>query len=286
MIDPQIYPMTESTAVLLALGFLVSGLLVYEVICRFLGQKPWLVAAAMTALITGSSYLSTQIFQGRAAFLIVGAMLATMMTANVFFWIIPGQRRVTAAMRAGEKVNPIYGQRGKQRSVHNTYLTLPVLFAMLSNHYSMMYNHPMNWLVLVLMMIGSVLIRQFFLLKHKRKINWYFPLSGMAIMLAVFIWIAPRPSSVQAQDADVADDARVLAIMQSRCAGCHATQPTLMSGPPPKGVVFESEADLRKHANTIFIQVVQLKVMPLGNITHMTDEERSLVARWFEQQKP
>ncbi|HET9239490.1 MAG TPA: urate hydroxylase PuuD [Oligoflexus sp.] len=285
MIDPQIYPMTASTAVLFALGFLASGLLVYEAICRFSGQKPWLVAAAMTLLITAASYLSTQIFQGRAAFLIVGAMLATMMTANVFFWIIPGQRRVTAAMRAGEKVNPIYGQRGKQRSVHNTYLTLPVLFAMLSNHYSMMYNHPMNWLVLVLMMIGSVLIRQFFLLKHKRKINWYFPLSGVAIMLAVFIWIAPRPASVQAQDAEVPDDARMLALLQTRCTGCHATQPTLMSGPPPKAVVFESEADLRKHANTIFIQVVQLKAMPLGNITQMTDEERALVARWFEKQK-
>lgn len=286
MIDPQIYPMSESTAVLFALGFLLSGLLVYEAICRFLGQKPWLVTAAMTVLITAASYLSTQIFQGRAAFLIVGAMLATMMTANVFFWIIPGQRRVTAAMRAGDKVDPIYGQRGKQRSVHNTYLTLPVLFAMLSNHYSMMYNHAMNWLVLVLMMIGSVLIRQFFLLKHKRKINWYFPLSGVAIMLAVFIWIAPRPASVQAQDAEVPDDARMLALLQTRCTGCHATQPTLMSGPPPKGVVFESEADLRKHANTIFIQVVQLKAMPLGNITHMTDEERSSVARWFEAQKP
>jgi uncharacterized membrane protein len=263
MIDPQIYPMSASTAVLLALGFLVSGLLVYEAICRFLGQRPWLVAAAMTGLITLASYLSTHIFQGRAAFLIVGAMLATMMTANVFFWIIPGQRRV-----------------------HNTYLTLPVLFAMLSNHYSMMYNHSMNWLVLVLMMIGSVLIRQFFLLKHKRKINWYFPLSGVAIMLAVFIWLAPRPASIQAQDADVPDDARMLALFQTRCTGCHATQPTLMSGPPPKGVVFESEADIRKHANTIFIQVVQLKAMPLGNITHMTDEERSGVARWFEQRKP
>ncbi len=283
MIDPEIHAMSESAAILFSLSFLVVGLLVYEAICRFLGQKPWLVAIAMTLLITGSSYLATQIFQGRAAFLIVGAMMATMMTANVFFWIIPGQKRVTAAMRAGEKVNPIYGQRGKQRSVHNTYLTLPVLFAMLSNHYSMMYNHPMNWLVLVFMMLGSVLIRQFFLLRHKNKINWYFPLSGVAIMVAVCIWIAPSPPSAEAQNASVPDNAKMFVMLQTRCTGCHATQPTLMGGPAPKGVVFESEADMLKHANTIFIQVVQLKAMPLGNITHMTEEERAMVARWHEK---
>jgi uncharacterized membrane protein len=277
--------MSESTAVLLALGFLGAGLLIYEGICRAFGQRPWLVASALTLLITGASYLATEIFQGRAAFLIVGAMLATMMTANVFFWIIPGQRRVTAAMRAGEKVNPIYGQRGKQRSVHNTYLTLPVLFAMLSNHYSMMYNHTMNWLVLVLMMLASVLIRQFFLLKHKRKINWYFPLSGVAIMIAVCIWIAPAPGPAQAQSSATPDDARIFEIIRARCAGCHATQPTLMGGPAPKGVVFESEGDLTKHTNTIFIQVVQLKAMPLGNITQMTEDERNQVSLWYEAQQ-
>jgi len=281
MIDPQIFPMAESTAILLSLGFLAAGLLVYEGICRFLGQKPWLVAAALTLLITLSSYGASQIFQGRAAFLIVGAMLATMMTANVFFWIIPGQRLVTAAMRAGEKVNPIYGQRGKQRSVHNTYLTLPVLFAMLSNHYSMMYNHSMNWLVLVLMMLASVLIRQFFLLRHKKKINWYFPLSGALIMVAVCIWIAPRPETIQAQDTAAPTDASIMEIVQLRCTGCHATQPTLMDGPAPKNVVLENPKDLEKHAHAIFIQVVQSKIMPLGNITHMTDGERSLLASWY-----
>lgn len=282
MIDPQIFPMTESMAVLLSLGFLVAGLLVYEAICRLLGPKPWLVAAAMTVLITISSYGAAQIFQGRAAFIIVGAMLATMMTANVFFWIIPGQRLVTATMRAGGKVSPVYGQRGKQRSIHNTYLTLPVLFAMLSNHYSMMYSHSLNWLILVLMMIASVLIRQFFLLKHKKTINWYFPLSGLLIMVTVFIWITPRPEAVQGLKTQLPTVARIMEIVQTRCTGCHATAPTLIDGPAPKAVVLESPTDLEKHASAIFIQVVQSKIMPLGNITHMTDEERSLVARWFE----
>jgi uncharacterized membrane protein len=284
MIDPQIMPMSEGTAVLLSLGFLAGGLAIYEVICRFLGKSPWLVAGAMTLMITAASYLATHIFQGRAAFLIVGAMLATMMTANVFLWIIPGQRKVTAAMRAGEKVNPIYGQRGKQRSVHNTYLTLPVLFAMLSNHYSMMYNHAMNWLVLVLMMLGSVLIRQFFLLKHKRKINWYFPLSGVAIMVAVCIWIAPPSKAEQPQETVMVSDARLMEIVQARCTGCHATQPTLMGGPAPKGVVLENLEHVKQHNNSIYIQVVQLKAMPIGNITHMTDEERNLFAQWYRKE--
>ncbi|HYX34803.1 MAG TPA: urate hydroxylase PuuD [Oligoflexus sp.] len=281
MIDPQIFAMSESTAVLISLGFLVAGWLVYEGICRFLGRRPWFVAGALALLIALASYLATQIFQGRAAFLIVGAMLATIMTANVFFWIIPGQRRVTAAMRAGEKVDPIYGQRGKQRSVHNTYLTLPVLFAMLSNHYSLMYNHPMNWLVLVLMMVASVLIRQFFLLKHKKKINWYFPLSGVAIMVGVLFWIAPVPKPVQAQDAAVPDTQRIMEIVQARCTGCHATQPVLMGGPAPKGVILENSADVERHAISIFIQTVQTKIMPLGNITHMTEDERAEISRWF-----
>lgn len=286
MIDPQIFTMSEATAVLLSFVFLLIGLGIYEGICHCFGRRPRLVAASLGLLVTGASFIACQLFQGRAAFLIIGAMLATMMTANVFFWIIPGQRRVTSAMRAGEKVNPIYGQRGKQRSVHNTYFTLPVLFAMLSNHYSMMYNHPMNWLVLVLMMLSAVLIRQFFLLRHQRKINWYFPLSGVAIMAAVCVWIAPRPLHSQNQDlSESFPTAKIYEIALARCTGCHASQPTLMDGPAPKGIVLESLEQIEQHANLIYIQVVQTKAMPLGNITHMTDEERALIAHWYEKRR-
>ena len=286
MIDPQIYVMSESTAILFTFAFLVAGLVVYELICRFFGRNGWLSAVALGIMVTLASFAACHVFQGRAAFLIVGAMLATVMTANVFFWIIPGQRKVIASMRAGEKVNPIYGQRGKQRSVHNTYFTLPVLFAMLSNHYNMMYNDPMNWLVLVLMMMSGVLIRQFFLLKHKKTINWYFPLSGVVIMLGVFFWIAPKSPQAQAQNLAPPSTAEIQVIINSRCIGCHATHPTLMDAPAPKGVILEAAEEIDKHANMIFIQAVQLKVMPLGNLTHITDEERALIAKWYEGRKP
>ncbi len=284
MIDPQIFPMSASTAVLISLGFLLLGLLIYDGICRLFGKKPLVLGLCLGLFICLASYGACHLFQGRAAFVIVGAMMATMMSANVIFWIIPGQRKVIAAMRVGDKVNPVYGQRGKQRSVHNTYLTLPVLFAMLSNHYSLMSNHPMNWLVLVLMMLAGVLIRQFFLLKHKGKINWYFPVGGLLIMMGVFFWIAPSGVSASLVT-EVPSTEAIQTIVQNRCVGCHSQHPSLMNGPAPKGLLLETTAQIEQHASMIYIQVVQLKAMPLGNLTHITDDERAAVALWFESRK-
>jgi len=158
MIDRSVFDMTATTAVLLALGFLVVGWLVYDTICRVFGKNDRVVGILVAIYVVIAAFAACHLFSGRAAFLLIGAMIATIMSANVFFWIIPGQRKVVASLKAGEKPDPIHGKRGKQRSVHNTYFTLPVLFAMLSNHYSMTYAAKYNWAVLVLIMLAGVLI--------------------------------------------------------------------------------------------------------------------------------
>ena len=148
--------------------------LLYDLVCRVFGQRKHgdvIVGALVFALVCIASWLACHWFAGRAAFSLVGAMMATAMSASVFFWIIPGQKKVIASIQADAPVNPIHGQRGKQRSVHNTYFTLPVLFTMLSGHYSFTYSHPQNWLVLILMMFAGAAIRQFFVMRHGYRLG-------------------------------------------------------------------------------------------------------------------
>jgi uncharacterized membrane protein len=287
LVDTKHFAMTPAQGVMAALGFLVGGWLVYDLLCRALGFRHKRLGLAICAFVVLATLAACRIFPGRAAFLIVGAMMATMMSANVLFWIIPGQRKVTTAMREGRPVDPLHGMRGKQRSVHNTYLTLPVLFCMLSNHFSLMYQHPANALVLVAMMLAGVLIRQFFLLRHKGQVSLWLPASGVAVMAGVFLWIQPTRAVPQAVAAGVAaldgsvDGKAAFAIIRERCHGCHATTPELMGGGPPKGIAFEALEDLERLAEPVYSQTVLLKAMPLGNITNMTDGERQVIARWF-----
>jgi len=200
LIDKSVHDWSPVAAIHTALAFLAGFWLVYDLICRTLGRGPKgdaLVGAAVFAVIVFASWLACQLFAGRAAFLLVGAMIATTMSANVFFWIIPGQRKVVAAMKAGQPVDPVHGLRGKQRSVHNTYFTLPVLFAMLSNHYGWAYSHPHNWLVLVLIMLAGALIRQFFVARHKTEVAgkpapWGWAVAGVAVLLAVAVYRLPH----------------------------------------------------------------------------------------------
>jgi uncharacterized membrane protein len=234
------------------------------------------VGILVALYVVAAAWLACHLFAGRAAFLLTGAMLATMMSANVFFWIIPGQRRVVAAMRAGQTPDPLDGKRGKQRSVHNTYFTLPVLFAMLSNHYSFVYDASNNWLVLVLMMLAGALIRQFFVLKHKGAWKWQYWIVGGALILGVAIALAPRPQPAQAA-AQPVSFAQVERVVQQRCLLCHA-------GPAAsKGVRLDSPQGIVSHAAAIYQQVVVTKAMPLNNATGMTDAERDEIARWVQQ---
>ena len=299
LVDKSRMDWAPATAVVAALAFLVVFWLLYDAICRVFGQRKngdAIVGALVFVLVCIASWLACHWFAGRAAFLLVGAMMATAMSANVFFWIIPGQRTVVADLKAGRPVDPIHGKRGKQRSVHNTYFTLPVLFAMLSGHYSFTWSHPQNWLVLILMMAAGAAIRQFFVLRHGFKLGrnahpWPYALVGVAVLLAVVAWLRPAPASgdaikniaIGAQstgDGAKLDTKELQAVLQQRCVQCHGAEVQM------KGLRLDVPEQVASRASLIYQQVVQQKLMPLNNATQMTEAERALVARWFQAGAP
>ena len=272
----------------LALLFLLGGWVIYNEMCKRISpnmERDGLLSLAVAVLVVVVSYLSVQMFSGRAAFLLTGAVMATAMSANVFFWIIPGQRRMVKAMKAGEAPNPLDGKRGKQRSVHNTYFTLPVVLLMISNHYSFVYNHEYAWVLMALFIFAGALIRQFFVLMHAGKIQPAYPVAGVALILLVF-WLA-APSSHQAETAgEMSGGSVTLADIQplidQHCIACHSQQPTQPGfSAPPAGIAYDSEAQIRLHKENIQ-QVVASRYMPLGNMTGMTDEERATITAWSE----
>jgi len=287
LIDKSVFDWSPAAAVATSLGFLVAFWLIYDAICRTLGQSrhgDLVVGALVFVFIVLASWLACQLFAGRAAFLLVGAMIATAMSANVFFWIIPGQRKVVAALRAGQTPDAIHGKRGKQRSVHNTYFTLPVIVAMLSNHYGWLYQGEHNWLVLVLLMLAGALIRHSFAARHKahvqgRRAPWEHAVVGTALLLGLAIWLAPPPPSpaVQAAARQPVSYAEVRAVVDQRCAMCH--NEALAS----KNVALHTPALLAQHAQAVYQQASVLKLMPMNNATQMSEEERALIKRWFEQ---
>ncbi|MBY4945667.1 urate hydroxylase PuuD [Cupriavidus respiraculi] len=285
LIDKNVYDMSPGAAVGLALAYLGAGWVVYDCICRMF-KNDRVVGILVALYVVVAAYVACHLFSGRAAFLLTGAMIATIMSANVLVWIIPGQRKTVAALREGKPVDPVHGKNAKQRSVHNTYFTLPVLFAMLSNHYSMTYAHKHNWVVLVLIMLAGVLIRQFFILKHKGRINIAWPAAGVAALGLVAFMVAPQPRPpVAAQPGGAAPTqvsfTKVQEIMNARCVQCHAEAPKMMPT-AAKGIKLETPEEIKAHAQLIYQQAVQQKAMPLGNVTQITDDERALLGQWFE----
>jgi uncharacterized membrane protein len=296
LIDKSVMDWSPAAAIAVALSFLVLFWLAYDGICRTFGQRKngdAIVGALLAVLVAVAAWLACHWFAGRAAFLLVGAMMATSMSANVFFWIIPGQRTVVADLKAGRPVDPIYGKRGKQRSVHNTYFTLPVLFAMLSGHYSFTYTHPQNWIVLVLMMFAGAAIRQFFVLRHGFKLGrnghpWPYALAGVVAIAGVLVWLKPAPVVESVATNSGASSAgstgaggpisykTMQAVLEQRCYLCHGAQVQM------KNVRLDSPAGVKLHAQNMYQQAVVTKVMPLNNATGITEAERALIKQWFE----
>ena len=290
MIDKSVADLSSLQAVGLGIASLVVGWTVYDLLCRSpLGKHDLAFGATIFALLVLASWVLTHFLSGRAAYIHVGAMIGTIMVANVLMLIIPGQRKMVSAMAAGGLPDPVHGQRAKQRSVHNNYFTLPVLFIMISNHYAMTYRHEHAWLVLAAIMAAGVFIRHFFNLRHKGRVEWRYPAAGVAILAAVAVAIAPAPPAARpaaaatAGPAPASQFAKVQAIMAQRCVSCHAAAPTQPGfAAAPAGVMLENEAEIRQSAEKIYKQTVQLKAMPLANLTNMTDDERAQVAAWFE----
>ncbi|MFM7026777.1 MAG: urate hydroxylase PuuD [Limnohabitans sp.] len=288
LIDKSLMDWSPVVAGATAVSFLVAFWLLYDMVCRVFGFKKngeLIVAGLMILVVALASWVANQLFAGRAAFLLVGAMIATAMSANVFFWIIPGQRKVVAAMTSGEEydtaVLSVHGKRGKQRSVHNTYFTLPVIFAMLSNHYSFLYTHEHRWFILFVMMFAGALIRQFFVQRHafhlgRAKNPWPFAAVGVALILGVIVLLRPAPVASSAADAVPVTFAQVKSVLEQRCYMCHG-EATQM-----KGIRLDQSAAVKANAQGLFQQVAVTRQMPLNNATQITEEERHLIKRWFE----
>ncbi len=283
LIDRSLMDWAPGAAIAVALAFLVVFWLLYDAICRVFGQRDngeTIVGAMVLLLVCVASWLACHWFAGRAAFLLVGAMIATAMSANVLFWIIPGQKKVIASIKAGEPVDAMHGIRGKQRSVHNTYFTLPVIFAMLSNHYSFLWSHAQNWVVLILMMFGGAAIRQFFVMRHGHKLGRNanplpYALVGVAVIASVIVWLKPAAAPV-ASPAPPASYAQVQQVLEQRCYMCHGAQVQM------KNLRLDSPETAKQHAAAIYQQSVITRLMPMNNATGMTEAERALLGRWFQ----
>ena len=281
LIDQQVMRLTPFVAISISIGFIAGGWLIYDTLCKLLKGRDTLLAAIIFIFVILADWLLFQLFSARAAYLHVGAMMGSIMVANVFFHIIPGQKSMVAEIRAGQTPDPRYGVIGKQRSVHNTYFTLPVLFIMISNHYPMTYSHQQGWLVLGFIMMAGVLIRQFFVMRHGGIANKALVVTGIVLLLAMVVYL--MPSTPDGEASGSISDAKIQQVVNQRCVACHAnkpTQPGFFS--PPLGLVLETSAQINQNAVKI-ATTVQTRYMPLGNLTQMTDQERSLIASWYAQ---
>jgi len=286
LIDPGVLALSKPVAVLLGMLTLVVGWVAYDLLCKSpLGKQESKLSAAMFVFVCVAAWGLCQIFGGRGAYLHFGAMLGTIMVANVFFTIMPGQRDLVAAKKEGREPDPMHGIRAKQRSVHNTYFTLPVLFVMISNHYAMTWGHEYNWLILIALSVAGALIRVFFVQRHHGKQTPTPLIVAALLILGVAAAITPKPVTSAAVDDNtnpVELFAKVQSIMHLRCTSCHAQLPTQAGfSAPPKGVVLESANDIARQAQSIYQQVVVTKAMPIGNLTQISEQERALINQWF-----
>lgn len=234
----------------------------------------------MFVLLAAAAWGLCQVFSGRGAFLHFGAILGTIMVANVAMVIMPGQRELVKAKSEGRLPEAKYGEAGKLRSVHNTYFTLPALFAMLSPHFAMTFGGKGNWLILILVCVAGALIRTWFVIRHKRTPPAWLLVAAVLVLAATMAAFAPRTESLPASAVPAPGAAR--AIINARCIACHSAKPTFTGFvEAPKGIKLDTPEGLRQNAAAVHVQSVVSRVMPPGNLTGITDEERSVLDRWF-----
>ena len=287
LIDTSVMNIDVADAVPGAAASLVVGWFVYDLLCRsWFGRTTRRLAISGFVLFMAATYGYTHVFSGRGAFIQVGALVGTIMAANVLVVIIPGQRKVVASLLAGEEPDPIHGQIAKQRSVHNNYLTLPVVFTMLSNHYSFTYSSPRwSWLILSCIFIASFLVRHWFNTMHTgAKPDWrLWPAAAVPVALAIALGMLGQTGTTVADaNAPPVLFADVKQIVDQRCHVCHAAKPKFPGfAEAPKGVMFDTPAQIKWQAPQIMAQAVKTHTMPLGNVTEITDAERSALGSWI-----
>jgi uncharacterized membrane protein len=280
LIDRSVMDLSVPAAIAISAGSLVVGWLVYDTLCKAIKHELTL-SLVMYVLLVAAAWGYSQVFGGRAAYVHAGALIGTIMVWNVFFHIIPGQKQMVAEIRAGKDPDPRPGIVGKQRSVHNTYFTLPVLFIMISNHYPMTYGHKHGWAILAVFMLSGALIRQYFVLRHVGKNLVALPAVAVVLLIGLAIAIAPTPRAAAPSSAAVGFD-KVRPIIAERCAVCHAAKPTFAGfQQPPGGLTFDTPEQIKAAAPRIHQQTIATQAMPIGNLTKMTDEERALLGKWL-----
>jgi uncharacterized membrane protein len=287
LIDPSIADLSAQVAVGIGVGTLVVGWVVYDLLCKSPLQRwPTAFAVVGISLVTLVAWGLSEVFSARAAYVHVGAMLGTIMAANVFFVIIPGQRAMVDAMVSGREPPLERGKAGALRSLHNNYLTLPVLFVMVSNHFPFTFGHAAGWAILVGLTLIGMAVRHWFNLRGQGEHNgWLLPVAAVALVALAFV---TRPVSLvpPADGVETVSLEQVQAVVMTRCTPCHATQPSHPAfASPPKDVVFEDGASILRYAELIHQQAVISKIMPLGNLTQMTDAERALIGAWYAQRE-
>jgi uncharacterized membrane protein len=283
LIDRSVADLATWQAIAISVALLFAGGFVYDVLCRLLEGRELALAVCIVLLVTLTAWGTSELFSARAAWLQTGAMLGTIMVGNVFLTIIPAHWQLIRAKEAGKEPDPIHGLRGKQRSVHNNYLTLPVLVAMLGNHFPTAYGNAHGWAILVALMLIGAWIRHYFNLRHAGRTVWWIPATAALAIVGVALAARPDDGGSSASVTKV-PFARVQAIVQQRCVPCHSQHPTNPSfSVPPKGVTFDTPQQIAALARAIEVQAVRSKAMPLANVTGMTDAERRTLGAWIDQ---
>ncbi len=290
LIDPAVMALDPAQAIVISVASLAFGWFAYDGICRSpAGRRPVLLAGIVFALILAAAWIYTHVFSARSALMHVGALAGTIMAVNVFAVIIPNQRKIVAALRAGETPDARHGQIGRQRSVHNTYLTLPVLVLMVSGHYPLLTGHPQAWLLVGLILVGGASARHLLLRIEVGRpfgaLAWAAPL--IAVCLIAALWMTAPPPRDPARDTGAVDGAEVLALVHTHCTSCHAREPTSeIFRTPPANVVLETLDDVRRYAMLVEQNTVNTHAMPLGNLSGMNEEERRLLGAWLAPHLP
>ena len=294
LIDRNVLDVSAPVAIGISLASIVLGWILYDLLCKSpLGSNDTTLMLVLYAILVAMAWGYTQLFTGRAAFLHLGAFTATIMSANVFMIIIPNQKIVVADLLAGRKPDPKYGKIAKTRSLHNNYLTLPVVFLMLSNHYPLAFATEYNWVIASIIFIIGVLIRHYFNTVHARKGNPTWTWLVAAVLFVVVIWLSTVPkvltgeAKVSATGEAFIASAHFPAVRDTvlgRCAMCHAAEPAYDGiYHAPKDVVLETDEGIAEHAREIYLQAGRSHAMPPGNVTFVTPEERALIVAWYEE---
>jgi uncharacterized membrane protein len=297
LIDPAVRALELWQAISISAGSLLGAFLLYDGLWRTIGKSAPKVAGLVSiAALLGLTYLYTQVFSGRAAYLHVGVLLGSMMTGNVWFVIVPSQRKLVASTLSGQEQDYALNQKAKQRSIHNNYMTFPLLFVMLSNHFPSTYSHPLNWLILFVVMFGGAGIRHLMNIRYAMNdtAKWAVPMVVIAVVTSVLLFVLttrpePTPATVQTQAVLVPTEnavtwAQVKPIVDARCMSCHASKTTEPMFPiAPNGVVFDTPEHVQRMAPRIKERAVTTKTMPFINKTQMTDEERVVLGAWIDQ---